>query len=97
MTGGLLNLISEGKESIILIGQPTKTFFKKTYLSHTNFGQQKFRINFEGSRRLNYDTPTIYNFKIPRYGDLLNQIYFSLHFYHLTYFLIQQTNCPNKL
>lgn len=77
MTGGLLNLISQGKESIILIGQPTTTFFKKTYLSHTNFGQQKFRINFEGEKRLNYDVPTIYNFKIPRYGDLLNQIYFS--------------------
>ena len=63
MTGGLLNLISQGKESIILIGQPTTTFFKKTYLSHTNFGQQKFRINFEGEKRLNYDVPTIYNFK----------------------------------
>jgi hypothetical protein len=77
MTGGLLNLISEGKESVILIGQPTKTFFKKTYLSHTNFGQQKFRINFEGETSINYNSNTIYKFKIPRYGDLLNQLYFS--------------------
>ena len=77
MTGGTLNLISEGTESKILVGQPQKTFFKKTYLSHTNFGQQKFRINFEGDKRLNYDIPTTYQFKIPRYGDLLNQLYFS--------------------
>lgn len=77
MTGGLLNIISEGKESVILVGQPTKTFFKKIYVSHTNFGQQKFRINFEGDRRLNYNSPTIYQFKIPRYGDLLNELYFS--------------------
>ncbi len=37
MTGGLLNIISEGKESVILVGQPTKTFFKKIYVSQTNF------------------------------------------------------------
>lgn len=77
MTGGLLNLISEGKESIILVGQPTRSFFKKAYMSHTNFGQQKFRINFEGDKQLNYNSRTIYQFKIPRYGDLLNQLYFS--------------------
>jgi len=77
MTGGLLNLISEGKESFILIGQANKTFFTKTYQSHTNFGQQKFRINYEGETILNHTTTTKYNFKIPRYGDLLNQLYFS--------------------
>jgi hypothetical protein len=77
MTGGLFNIISEGKESIILIGQANKTFFTKTHQSHTNFGRQKFRINYEGEPMLNHTTSTTYNFKIPRYGDLLNQLYFS--------------------
>ena len=39
------------------------------------FGKQKFRIDFEGSTRLNYNSPTIYNFKIPRYGDLLQEMF----------------------
>jgi hypothetical protein len=77
MGAGFLNILSESDEDIILVGNPSKTFFKKTILSHTNFGKQKFRIDFEGNTRLNYTTPTLYNFKIPRYGDLLQEVFFS--------------------
>ena len=77
MVGGLLNIISYGIEDVILIGNPNKTFFKKIFASHTNFGKQKFRIDFEGQTRLNYNSGTTYNFKIPRYADLLQEIYFS--------------------
>ena len=77
MGAGLLNILSESDNDIILVGNPSKTFFKKTILSHTNFGKQKFRIDFEGSTRLNYTIPTLYTFKIPRYGDLLQEVFFS--------------------
>lgn len=77
MGAGFLNILSESDANIILVGNPSKTFFKKTIVSHTNFGKQKFRIDFEGNTRLNYNTPTLYNFKIPRYGDLLQEIFFS--------------------
>ena len=77
MGAGLLNILSESDNDIILVGNPSKTFFKKTILSHTNFGKQKFRIDFEGSTRLNYSIPTLYTFKIPRYGDLLQEVFFS--------------------
>ena len=77
MGAGFLNILSESDGNIILVGNPSKTFFKKTILSHTNFGKQKFRIDFEGNTRLNYTTPTLYNFKIPRYGDLLQETFFS--------------------
>ena len=33
MPGGLLNLISEGNNNVILTGNPTKTFFNVTYLT----------------------------------------------------------------
>ena len=46
MAGGLLNLISTGSQNIILNGNPKKSFFKATYAKHTNFGLQKFRINY---------------------------------------------------
>jgi hypothetical protein len=77
MGAGVLNVLSENDDDIILIGNPSKTFFKKTIVSHTNFGKQKFRIDFEGNTRLNYNSPTLYNFKIPRYGDLLQEVFFS--------------------
>jgi len=77
MVGGLLNLLFQSNEDTILIGNVDKSFFKKTFVAHNNFGKQKFRIDFEGSTKLNYTSPSIYNFNIPRYGDLLQEVYFS--------------------
>ena len=56
MTGGLMNLTAIGNENIILNGNPKKTYFKATYNKHTNFGLQRFRIDYKGSRILNYNT-----------------------------------------
>ena len=75
MTGGLMNLTAEGNENIILNGNPKKTFFKAVYAKHTNFGLQRFRIDFEGNRVLNFTTPTILDFKIPRYAEMLHDTY----------------------
>ena len=64
MPGGLLNIISEGSNNVFLTGNPTKTFFNVTYSKYTNFGLQKFRIDYEGSRDLRTTTPSIFKFKI---------------------------------
>jgi hypothetical protein len=79
MTGGLMNLTAVGNENIILNGNPRKTFFKATYNKHTNFGMQKFRIDFEGNRLLNYNTPTILDFKVPRYADMLYETFICIN------------------
>jgi len=71
MAGGLLNLVATGNENIILNGNPTKTFFKAKYSKYTNFGMQKFRIDYEGLRTLRYTEESYFQFKVPRYGDLL--------------------------
>ena len=47
MGGGLLNLTSYGNENVILNGNPKKTFFKAVYKKHTNFGLQRFRIDYK--------------------------------------------------
>ena len=52
MAGGLLNLKATGANNVILNGNPTKTFFKVTYAKYTNFGLQKFRIDYDGLRDL---------------------------------------------
>ena len=71
MPGGLLNLVATGNQNVILNGNPTKTFFKFVYAKYTNFGLQKFRLDYNGSRTLNVSEDSHFTFKIPRYGDLV--------------------------
>lgn len=78
MPGGILNLVSYGDQNILIHGNPTKTFFKSTYAKHTNFGIQKFRIDYEGLRYLQNTIPTEITFKVPRYADLLMDIYLAI-------------------
>ena len=75
MPGGLLNIIALGNNNVILTGNPTKTFFKVVYSKYTNFGLQKFRIDYDGLRDLRLTEPSTFNFKIPRYAELLMDTY----------------------
>ena len=78
MAGGLLNLIAVGNANIFLTGDPIKTFFRATYCKYTNFGLQKFRIDYNGTRDLRLTDPSIFTFKIPRYAELLMDTYVVL-------------------
>ena len=78
MAGGLMQLVSQGQQNIILNGNPSKTFFKSTFAKYTNFGLQKFRVDFEGSKTLRLSEESTYTFKIPRYADLLMDCYLSV-------------------
>ena len=79
MAGGLMNLVSQGQQNIILNGNPSKTFFKTTYAQYTNFGLQKFRVDFEGSKTLRLSEESTFTFKVPRYADLLMDTYLSVN------------------
>jgi len=63
MPGGLMQLVSEGQQNIILNGNPSKTFFKSTYAKYTNFGLQKFRVDFEGSKTLRLSEPSYFTLR----------------------------------
>jgi len=73
-----MQLVSEGQQNIILNGNPSKTFFKSAYSKYTNFGMQKFRVDFEGSKTLRLNEDSYFTFKIPRYADLLMDCYLSV-------------------
>ena len=75
MPGGLLNIIAYGNQNIILNGNPTKTFFKSVYAKYTNFGLQKYRIDFNGERILHLNESSKFTFKIPRYAELIMNTY----------------------
>lgn len=79
MAGGLLNIIANGNANAILTGNPTKTFFKVVYSKYTNFGLQKFRIDFEGLRDLRLTEESKFTFKIPRYAELLMDTYLVMN------------------
>ena len=78
MAGGLLNFKAEGANNIILNGNPSKTFFKVAYSKYSNFGLQKFRIDYDGLRELRPFEESKFTFKIPRYADLLMDTYLSV-------------------
>jgi hypothetical protein len=75
MAGGLLNIVAIGANNVFLSGNPSKTFFKATYAKYSNFGLQKFRIDYDGQRDLRPTEPSTFTFKIPRYADLLMDTY----------------------
>ena len=79
MPGGLLNIAAYGAENIILTGNPKKTYFKATYKKYTNFGLQRFRLDFEGQRTLNFNSETEMIFKVPRYAELLWDSYLVMN------------------
>lgn len=78
MAGGLLNIVAQGNANVILTGNPTKTFFKVTYSKYTNFGLQKFRLDFDGARDLRLTESSKFTFKIKRYAELLMDTYIVL-------------------
>jgi len=79
MTGGILQLQRSGAENIYLNGNPQTTFFKSVYKHHTNFSMECIRIDFEGTQNLAYKIDTQLKCKIPRNGDLINKLYFSIN------------------
>jgi|UniRef100_A0A6C0IP46 hypothetical protein len=75
MAGGLLNIVSVGNNNQFLTGNPCKTFFKVTYSKYTNFGLQKFRLDYSGLRELRLKESSVFSFKMSRYADLLMDTY----------------------
>ena len=99
MTGGLMNLVAYGSENLLFNGNPKKTFFKATYKKYTNFGLQRFRIDYEGAKNLNLKTNTVLDFKIPRYAELLYDTYFVItlpNIYSPFYHYLTEENSPPK-
>jgi hypothetical protein len=75
MAGGYLNIIAIGNANVLLTGNPTKTFFNAAYSKHTNFGLQKYRLDYDGTRDLRLTEESKFTFKIKKYADLLMDIF----------------------
>ena len=78
MAGGLMQLVSQGQQNVILNGNPSKTFWKSSYAKYTNFGLQRFRLDHEGTPSLRLTEESTFTFKVKRYADLLMDCYLSV-------------------
>jgi len=83
MPGGLLNIIGVGQQDIILTGNPTKTFWKSNYSKYTNFGMQKFRLEYDGQKTISLTNKSQFTFKFKRYGDLVADTYLGINLPHI--------------
>lgn len=73
-----MNLVSQGQGNIMLNSNPKTSFFKSSFRQYTNFGMQRFRIDFEGAKQLRLTEQSTFTFKVPRYADLLWDTYLSV-------------------
>jgi hypothetical protein len=73
MTGGLLQMVTLGKQDIYLTINPEMTFFKKVYKRYTNFSFELKEIYTE--QTINYNSLISFNIKN---GDLLHRCYFEI-------------------
>ena len=69
-SGGLLQLVSTGRQDIYLSGNPQTTFFKQVYKRYTNFSIETQRISLDTAAEFN----KLVTVTIPRNGDLLSQL-----------------------
>ena len=76
MPGGLIHLVAFGAQNILLNGNPSVSFFKKVYKTHTNFAMESMRVIFDKSY-IQYNETTTLVSKIQRNADLVQNVYFS--------------------
>ena len=76
MTGGELQLAAYGSEDFFLTGNPKISFFKQIYRRYTNFSMESIQLEFEGNTKLSMDSKLELRCKLPRYGDLVSNMYF---------------------
>ena len=69
--GGRIQLVYVGKEDNFLTGNPKVSFFRFIYRRHTNFAIESTRMFFNGKP----DFGQKFTVFIPRFGDLLGQMF----------------------
>lgn len=75
MPGGLIQLTANGAQNILLNGNPSVSFFKKVYKTHTNFAMESMHVTCN-KNYIHFKDKTELIAKLKRNGDLIQDIYF---------------------
>lgn len=84
MPGGLMQLLIWGNQNLYINGNPSITYFKKVYKTHTNFSMESIRLNFNRNDVLINETTTLKT-TIDRHGDLVSHMYFVFELPDITF------------
>lgn len=74
MTGGILQLVTTGLDSIYLTDDPNITFFKMVYRRHTNFCMYPYYLNFDKELDFGQNSKC----KLTAKGDIVTQLYLEI-------------------
>lgn len=77
MAGGLMQLLAFGNQNIYLNGNPSMTYFKKVFHTHTNFAMESISVVLSRTTANIYQ-PTLFQAKVPRHSDLIQEVYFVM-------------------
>lgn len=77
MGAGIMQLLFFGQQDIYLKSNPSITFFKKVFNTHSNFAMESIKVDFNKTDTFIYEK-TILKVKIPRHADLVSQMYLAL-------------------
>lgn len=97
-SGGRVQLVAQGGQDIFLTTNPQMSYFVKQYKRHSKFALQEIDIPFEQNAQFGLTSKVT----IPRYGDLLKEMYLKVELPELNqgivkkYDPISQTNVDVK-
>ena len=74
MPGGLIALVSFGKQNVVINGNPQITYFYKTFKRHSHFSEENITIPLDGPQELTLDMPIRVRAKVQRFADLARNI-----------------------
>jgi hypothetical protein len=74
--GGIIALVAYGAQNVILSGNPQMTYFYKAFKRYSHFATENITIAMDGPNELSFDSPVQLRAKIPRFGDLVSDMYF---------------------
>jgi len=75
--GGLFSLVAYGAQNVLLSGNPSFTYFYKTYKKYAHFAEESVTFAMDGPQSLSYDQPVQVRYKFQRIADLVRDIYFT--------------------
>jgi hypothetical protein len=76
--GGLFSLVAYGAQNVLLSGNPSFTYFYKTYKKYAHFAEESVTFSMDGPQSLSYDQPIQIRYKFQRIADLVRDIYFTI-------------------
>lgn len=72
----MYGFVTYGSQNVLLSANPDMTYFYKVFRKYTHYAEESFSIPFDGPNELKWDQTIQIRAKLPRYTDLVRDMYF---------------------